>query len=140
MCIRDRFDSYSLSLVKKYHYLLNVSKNIQIGEASVFTIRENEFLDEILMRRYENPTSDFTKLIYDFCTKDDDSLKKSILKINHALDLRYDKVEYLTSYIDTFYQPDTIESYCCLLYTSLYDYERTSNQRWSSLGYQRCRP
>ena len=106
------FDSYSLSLVKKYHYLLNVSKNIQIGEASVFTIRENEFLDEILMRRYENPTSDFTKLIYDFCTKDDDSLKKSILKINHALDLRYDKVEYLTSYIDTFYQPDTIESYC----------------------------
>ena len=34
------------------------------------------FLDEILMRRYENPTSDFTKLIYDFCTKDDDSLKK----------------------------------------------------------------
>ena len=114
------FDSYSLSLVKKYHYLLNVSKNIQIGEASVFTIRENEFLDEILMRRYENPTSDFTKLIYDFCTKDDDSLKKSILKINHALDLRYDKVEYLTSYIDTFYQPDTIESYCQLYVSKLF--------------------
>ena len=98
------FDSYSLSLVKKYHYLLNVSKNIQIGEASVFTIRENEFLDEILMRRY----------------KDDDSLKKSILKINHALDLRYDKVEYLTSYIDTFYQPDTIESYCHLYVSKLF--------------------
>ena len=114
------FDSYSLSLVKKYHYLLNVSKNIQIGEASVFTIRENEFLDEILMRRYENPTSDFTKLIYDFCTKDDDSLKKSILKINHALDLRYDKVEYLTSYIDTFYQPDAIESYCQLYVSKLF--------------------
>lgn len=114
------FDSYSLSLVKKYHYLLNVSKNIQNGEASVFTIRENEFLDEILMRRYENPTSDFTKLIYDFCTKDDDSLKKSILKINHALDLRYDKVEYLTSYIDTFYQPDTIESYCQLYVSKLF--------------------
>ena len=114
------FDSYSLSLVKKYHYLLNVSKNIQIGEASVFTIRENEFLDEILMRRYENPTSNFTKLIYDFCTKDDDSLKKSILKINHALDLRYDKVEYLTSYIDTFYQADTIESYCQLYVSKLF--------------------
>ena len=114
------FDSYSLSLVKKYHYLLNVSTNIQISEASVFTIRENEFLDEILMRRYENPTSDFTKLIYDFCTKDDDSLKKSILKINHALDLRYDKVEYLTSYIDTFYQPDTIESYCHLYVSKLF--------------------
>ena len=114
------FDSYSLSLVKKYHYLLNVSKNIQIGEASVFTIRENEFLDEILMRRYENPTANFTKLIYDFCTKDDDSLKKSILKINHALDLRYDKVEYLTSYIDTFYQPDTIESYCHLYVSKLF--------------------
>lgn len=114
------FDSYSLSLVKKYHYLLNVSKNIQIGEASVFTIRENEFLDEILMRRYENPTANFTKLIYDFCTKDDDSLKKSILKINHVLDLRYDKVEYLTSYIDTFYQPDTIESYCQLYVSKLF--------------------
>ena len=113
------FDSYSLSLVKKYHYLLNVSKNIQIGEASVFAIHENEFLDEILMRRYENPSPEFTKLIYDFCTKDDDSLKKSILKINHALDLRYDKVEYLTSYIDTFYQSDNIESYCNLYVSKL---------------------
>lgn len=106
------FDSYSLSLVKKYHYLLNVSKSIQIGESSVFAIRESQFLDEILMKRYENPSLDFAKLISDFCTKDDDTLKNSLLKINHALDLRYDKRKYLNSYIDTFYQTETITSYC----------------------------
>ena len=34
--------------------------------------------------------------------------------------MRYDKVEYLTSYIDTFYQPDTIESYCHLYVSKLF--------------------
>ena len=41
------FDSFSLSIVKKYHYLLNVSKNINIGNDNVFKLKKEQILDEI---------------------------------------------------------------------------------------------
>ena len=34
------FDSYALSVVKKYHYLINVSPNITIGNDNVFKLKK----------------------------------------------------------------------------------------------------
>ena len=34
------FDSYALSIVKKYHYLLNLSKNISIVDSSIINIKK----------------------------------------------------------------------------------------------------
>ena len=42
------FDSFSLSLVKKYHYLLNVKKNVNIIENNVLNIKTQEYLDEVM--------------------------------------------------------------------------------------------
>ena len=41
------FDSFSLSLVKKYHYLLNVKKSINIIDSNLLNITIKEYLDEI---------------------------------------------------------------------------------------------
>ena len=41
------FDSYTLSLVKKYNYLLNVSPNLSIIDNGIITIIKNKLLDEI---------------------------------------------------------------------------------------------
>ena len=65
------FDSYSLSIVKKYHYLLNLSSNIQIGESSLFAILKEKYLEEIFEQKYQASDPVFLKLIDDFCTKDD---------------------------------------------------------------------
>ena len=94
------FDSFSLSLVKKYHYLLNVRKNINIIDSNLLKIKTNEYLDEIMEDEYINRLDDFTKLITDFCIKDYKDLKKMILKVNEGLDLKYDKEDYLNKYID----------------------------------------
>ena len=55
------FDSYALSVVKKYHYLLNVSKDVSICEASIITLKKEEFLDEIFDKFYEEKNSEFLK-------------------------------------------------------------------------------
>lgn len=105
------FDAYSLAVVKKYHYLLNISPNISIGESSIFRLQEDLILDDILNRYYEANDERFIHLINDFFTKDDDVLRNSIIKINSKLDLRYDKEEYLNNYLDNFYSEDNINKY-----------------------------
>ena len=51
------FDSFAMSIVKKYHYLLNVSKNISIIESSVIEIKKKEILDLIFDNYYKNKRS-----------------------------------------------------------------------------------
>ncbi|MGN0992634.1 MAG: UvrD-helicase domain-containing protein, partial [Bacilli bacterium] len=104
------FDSYALSIVKKYHYLLNLSKNISIVDSSIINIKKKEFIEEIFEELYNKEDESFLKLINDFCTKDDKDLKKQILKINNLLEQKYDKKEFLDSYIDNFYNEKYLDN------------------------------
>ena len=103
------FDSFSLSIVRKYHYLINVKKDINIIDSNVLDIKINEILDSLMEEEYIKREPLFTKLISDFCIKDDYLIKDVILKYLHKLDMKYDKDDYLDSYIDEFYNPDTIK-------------------------------
>ena len=73
------FDSYALSLVKKYHYLLNINKDIKIIDSSIITIYKHKTLDNIFEKYYGNKL--FNKLINDFCIKDDNNIKDFIFNI-----------------------------------------------------------
>lgn len=97
------FDSYSLYIVKKYHYLLNIDNNVSIIDSSIINIKKQEFMNDIFNRYYSNPTELFSKLINDYCFKDDKDLINSIIKISNNLDLKIDKKEYLDSYISDYY-------------------------------------
>ena len=44
------FDAYALSLVKKYHYYLNVNKDISIIDASVITLYKRKVLKDIFRK------------------------------------------------------------------------------------------
>ena len=70
------FDSFSLSMVKKYHDRLNVTNKIKISDEVVIDIKKHELLDEIFDEYYEKPSEEFKKLISDFCLKDDKELKE----------------------------------------------------------------
>ena len=102
------FDSFSLSIVKKYNYLLNISKNISIIDSSVLYLVKKKFIDEIFEELYES-SEDFLSLIGDFTTKDDKTIKEYILTINNKLDLKYDKKEYLDNYINKYYDDNYVE-------------------------------
>ena len=77
------FDSFALSIVKKYHDILNISPSVSIiDEAMIKLVKEKE-LDIIFDEYYENNQPLFQKLISCFCLKDDKDLKQEILGISH---------------------------------------------------------
>ena len=96
------FDSFALSVVKKYHYLLNISNNIGISESTIIEMKKEELLDQVFDHYYETKPENFTKLIKDFCVKDDRTIKKSILKIATKIDGKPDREEYLNTYLDNY--------------------------------------
>ena len=104
------FDSYSLSLVKKYYYLLGVDRNVNIADSSVIYTEKSRIIDEIFDSLYEEEDPNFLKLIGDFCVKNDDDIKKYILSISDKMDLIYDKYQYLDTYMDKFYNEEFIDS------------------------------
>ena len=103
------FDSFSLSIVKKYHYLLNISKDVSIVDNSIIYNEKVKILEDIVTRLYKEKNPDFVKMINDFCVKDDDDIKKYIIKINDKMDLLMDKESFLNSYIDTYYDDKFID-------------------------------
>jgi len=104
------FDSYALSVVKKYHYILNVSNNISICEASLIHLEKEKIIEEIFEQLYAENNDNFLKLIGDFCTKDDKEIKEAIISISNKLDLKYDKEEYLLNYIEERFNDDVINN------------------------------
>ena len=104
------FDSFSLSIVKKYHYLLGIGNDISIIDSSIIDLKKEEYIDEIFEEQYNNKNELFLKLIDLLCVKDDKNLKELILNINKKIDLISDKEDYLNTYIDKYYSDEFINN------------------------------
>ena len=103
------FDSFSLSIVKKYHTNLNVTNKIGISSESIITIKKYELLEEIFNNYYTSSNELFHNFIKDFCIKDDKKLISNILKISNKLDMKYDKEKYLETYINKYFSDNFIK-------------------------------
>ena len=103
------FDAYALSLVKKYHYVLNIGQDITIIDSSVIDIEKQKILDQIFEELYQKKEPNFLKLIKDFTSRDDQSIKDAVLNIAGSLNLKSNEEEYLTHYVNTFYNDKYID-------------------------------
>ncbi len=92
------FDSFSLSIVKKYHYILNIDSNVSIMDDNVNTLQISKLLDEIMDNLYSENNQDFARLITDYCIKDDKVIKEGLLNIYKKLDLLVDKDKYFANH------------------------------------------
>ncbi len=101
------FDSYAGSIVKKYNYLLNISKNFSIIDSSLIEIEKSKILDNIFEELYTSD-EEFKNFIKDFCTKDDKEIRKSILNIYNKYINLINK-DFINN-IDYFYTKDYIDS------------------------------
>ena len=122
------FDSFALSIVKKYHYILNISPNVSIIDGSLIRIKKKEILTNIFDKYYENRNEKFLKLISDFCIKDDKEIFESILSIYSKIDLKYNKNEYLDNYINEYFNIDRINN-------DIKDYEKLLMSKFEELDY-----
>jgi len=105
------FDSFTLSLVKKYNYILNVSPNLSIIDSGIINMKKDEILDSIFDEMYLENNHLFINLINDFAIKNDTNLKKSIMKIIKSLELKSDMIDYLDSYINKYLSDKKIDGY-----------------------------
>ena len=103
------FDAYALSLVKKYHYYLNVSKDISIIDSSVIELYKRKVLNDIFEYLYNKKDDKFLSFIREYSFKDDKEIFEFILNVNSKLDLKTNKREYLDSYISTKYSDKNID-------------------------------
>lgn len=104
------FDAYALSIVKKYHHLLNISSSLTIADASIITLKKEEILETIFEEYYAARNPLFLKLISDFCLKDDQEIFNAILNLNNKLDNLYNKTTYLQSYLDKYYNDNYLNN------------------------------
>ncbi len=103
------FDSFALSIVKKYHYLLRLSPKISIMDNSIEQYKTDEIIDNIFENMYGE--ENFNKLINDFCIKTDDNIKKIVKEISKKLDLLPNKKSFLNNYVDNFYNDSNLDKY-----------------------------
>ena len=105
------FDSYALSIVKKYHYLLNVSKDINIGNDNVLKLQKKKIIDNIFEDMYRDKDKNFLFLINDLCSKDDEEIRNYVFNLYEKLSLRIDKEWYLDNYLEDFYNDFRLNNY-----------------------------
>ena len=102
------FDSYASSIVRKYHYLLNVPSKIQVVDDTIISIETNKIVDDIFENSYGD--TKFDEMISSYSLKDDKEIRNFIIKLNSQLDLKYDKDDYLNGYIAKYFDDLYIDS------------------------------
>ena len=116
------FDAYSLFLVKKYHQLLNVDKDIDIADSNIINGITDKYLEEIFEEQYVS-NDVFKDIISKYCVKDDDVVKGFVKDLNKKLDLIYDRDSFITKYNNTFfsdnYLNNELDSYTSILLQKL---------------------
>ena len=116
------FDAYSLFLVKKYHQLLNVDKDIDIADSNIINGITDKYLEEIFEEQYVS-NDVFKDIISKYCVKDDDVVKGFVKDLNKKLDLIYDRDSFIAKYNNTFFSNthlnNELDSYTSILLQKL---------------------
>ncbi len=103
------FDSFALSIVRRYHDLKNLKKDVQIAEETLLILEKKKRLDALLDSYYEKEDARWQKLVSTFFVKDDEPLRQALYTMYLAIDMRYDKKTYLEQYVANHYQPEYID-------------------------------
>lgn len=126
------FDSFSLSIVKKYHDKLNLNRNISIIETSVLNVKKRQILDKIFDAYYLSNDTKFIKLITNLTPKDDKAIRKEILSLANKLDQKHDRNEFLDGFVDSFYNDlkcnDYINEYKNILFEIINQIKENTNK------------
>lgn len=103
------FDSFALSVVKKYHYLLNLPEDVGVADETMIELEKKRILDEVFDKFYENNDDEFKKLIRRFSLKNDTTIKGAIFKLAEKISGYMYRDRYLDYLEKEFYKKENIE-------------------------------
>ncbi|MDD4387849.1 MAG: UvrD-helicase domain-containing protein [Bacilli bacterium] len=102
------FDSFTLSLVRRYHYLLGVDRSINIGDQVIFNLKKKQVISEVFAELYCEENTAFHNLIDLFAIKNDTAVEDYIYTIDEKLEMLADKDKFLLTYLPDYYRPEFI--------------------------------
>ena len=102
------FDSFALSVVKKYHYLLNITDDINITDESIVKIQNKKILDKVFEKSYQN--KNFQELIKKYCIKTDKVLKENILSLALKIDGFIDPFGFIDAVYNNFFNENNVDN------------------------------
>ena len=103
------YDAYALNIVKKYYYMVGLSKDISIVDQTLLELEQHKLIEQILNEHFDAHDEKVLKLIDDYCLKNSNELKDFIINVSNKLDLKENKEEYIKTYISTFFKREKIE-------------------------------
>ena len=105
-------DSFCLEVVRNNFFELeNVSPNFRIADMTEIDILEQETLEELFERKYDEENEDFLKLINTYTSyKDDAPLKELILKIFKSIGSMPFPSKWLNDHIEMFNLKDCLDN------------------------------
>ncbi len=100
------FDSFALSVVKKYHVELGLPKEVGITEDAILRLERRRILDELFDELYAKEEKEFLTLLSSFALKDDHTLKEYILHLHDIFENILEKEELFEKYEKKYYSKD----------------------------------
>ena len=102
------FDSYSLSLVKKYYYKLGISKNISIMDQAMVEMKRIQIIDELFKEYYDNNNQEFLSFLSKYTKQDDKEITGIVIDLCKKLDLIIDTDYYIDNYEKEYFSKEKI--------------------------------
>ena len=99
------FDAYSLALVKKYYFYLDVDKDITIMDQALLEVQKKNIIDQLFEECYETKNSNFLRVLTKYTKQNDEAVKKMILSLFHKLELIVDEEAFVQTYEEAYYSP-----------------------------------
>ena len=99
----ETFDAFNLFLVKKYFYLLGISKNISLVQNEILNIKRKNYLDEMFLEKVRAGDEKLLALLRTYSVKDNSEIKQLVIDLIKLADSKIDKYGYINSLKDEYF-------------------------------------
>lgn len=100
------FDGFSLFIVKKYSDVLNVSRNLSIGDPVVLKQAKHNIVETLFDSYFEENNESFLDYLRRYSTKTDSTIKQSVIDLGDKLMKDPNFEDYLNTDYKKFFEDD----------------------------------
>lgn len=97
------FDAYSLAIVKKYYYALDLKKNVTMINNIIENYKLNEITNTVFDDLYDENNPMFLSILKKYTTQDDEDIKGIVSTIYKSMNLTIDVEEFYNTYEDKYF-------------------------------------
>ena len=103
------FDAYSLALVKKYYYKLDLSKSLGIMDGALIAIKRKQIIEQLFSELYASENIQFYNFLKKYSKQDDKDVIKIIDSLCSKFELIIDYDDFIKTYDEKYYSEEKLQ-------------------------------